>query len=160
MVEIPITIRRATIEDMDPVVGLWGEMMAEHERGDPRIRLAEGALPAYRAYLGYHLMNSESCVRVAEVSGIVVGFCMLTISRNLPMFLPARYGYLSDLVVSRSWRREGIGRRLVAETLEWMRLRKIDSVQLQHYSFNKTGETFWKAMGFKDYYTRMWLDGF
>jgi ribosomal protein S18 acetylase RimI-like enzyme len=153
-----IAIRRATLDDMAPIVQLWGEMMDHHARNDPRIRLAEGALAAYRAYLGYHLLHSESCVRVAESFDGINGYCLLTICQNLPMFLPARYGYLSDLVVMQGRRREGTGRRLVQEALQWLRQRRIDSIQLQHYSFNEVGRSFWKAMGFKDYYTRMWLD--
>ena len=153
-----IKIRRATIEDLDPILKLWGAMMAEHERQDPRIRLAEGALSAYRAYVGYHLMASDSCVRVAEVPEGLVGFCLLTISRNLPMFLPARYGYLSDLVVAESRRRQGIGRALVNEGAEWLKQRNIHSVQLQYYAFNEAGRAFWESMGFNPFFTRMWLD--
>jgi GNAT superfamily N-acetyltransferase len=133
-------------------------MMADHSAQDPRIHLTEGAIPAYRAYLGYHLASGESCVCVAEAAGRVVGFCLLTISRNLPMFLPARYGYLSDLVVEPAWRRRGIGRALFEQSLGWLHGNKIQSVQLQFYAFNKSGAAFWQAMGFNPYYTRMWRD--
>ena len=84
--EAAIQIRQAMPEDMEAIVRLWGEMMDEHVRRDPRIRLADGALDAYRSHLGYHLAHSESCVRVAVSRAAVVGFCLLTISRNLPMF--------------------------------------------------------------------------
>lgn len=157
---ITIRIRKATLEDLDEIVELWGQMMAEHARNDPRVRLAEGALPAYRTYAGYHLVHGDSCVRVAETQGGLVGFCLLTICRNLPMFLPPRYGYLSDLVVDKAWRRQHIGRRLVEESAEWLRQRNVRSVQLQYYSFNRAGEAFWQAMGFEPYYTRMWLNLF
>ena len=154
----PFGVRAATLGDLPRILELWGAMMAEHSDQDPRIHLTEGAIPAYRAYVGYHLASGESCVRVAEAAGRVVGFCLLTISRNLPMFLPARYGYLSDLVVAPAWRRRGIGRALFAEGLDWLRENKIPSAQLQFYAFNKSGAAFWKAMGFNAYYTRMWRD--
>ena len=153
-----VSIRKATFEDLGTILELWEAMMAGHERGDSRIRLAAGARPAYRAYVGYHLAHSESCVRVAEGPEGVIGFCLVSINRNLPMFEPERYGYLSDLAVAPAWQRQGIGRALFADVSRWLRVRSISSIQLQHYSFNAAGEAFWRAMNFKPFYTRMWLD--
>src|SRR5512140_455377 len=99
MLEPEFHVREATSGDLPRIIELWSAMMDEHERNDGRIRLADGALAAYRAYTSYHLTSSESCLRVAEAGGQVVGFCLVTISRNLPMFLPPQYGYLSDLMV-------------------------------------------------------------
>lgn len=153
-----VFIRKATFEDLGVILELWDKMMDEHQRRDPRIRLTEGALAAYRSYLSYHLVHSESCVRVAEGPAGVVGFCLLTINRNLPMFHPERYGYLSDLAVEGSWRRQGIGRALLADVSRWLAGMNVHSIQLQYYSFNGAGEAFWRAMGFSPFYTRMWLD--
>lgn len=154
----PWRIRRADYADLEDVLRLWARMMREHEKADARIRLAAGALAAYRSYAGYHLTNGHSRVLVAEAGGEVIAFCLMTITRNLPMFLPDRYGYLSDLYVDPAYRRRGIGRRIVAELIDWLAEYRISSVQLQYYSFNETGEAFWRSLGFNPYYTRMWLD--
>jgi GNAT superfamily N-acetyltransferase len=151
-------IRIAVYEDLDLILGMWGEMMVEHERNDRRIRLADTALPSYRAYLGYHIHNSASRVFVAEVGGELAGFCLLTISRNLPMFLPERYGYLSDLFVRPRARRRGLGRRMVENAMKWLGENNVHSVQLQYYQFNEGGGAFWRSMGFAPFYARMWLD--
>ena len=158
MTDLEIHIRPARLENLDAIARLWIAMMQDHRRADPRVRLADGAAAAYSAYVNYHLTERDSCVRVVEVEGRVVAFGLLTIARNLQMFDPPRFGYLSDLVVDAAWRRRGIGRRLVAHLLEWLRRRKIDCLQLQHYENNKAGEAFWRACGFEPYYTRMWLD--
>lgn len=151
-------IRKATLQDMDGVLHLWSLMMKDHQERDPRVRLAAGALIAYRAYAGYHLNQAESFFRVVEQDGQIIAFCLLTINRNLPMFLPERYGYLSDLVVAAHKRGQGIGSRLTGEGCQWLKAHGVHSVQLQYYFDNKVGEAFWSSQGFKPYYTRMWLD--
>lgn len=158
MMDPSAQIRPADFADLDAIVDLWGEMMDDHGRQDPRIRLSGAALQSYRAYVAYHLPSSDACIRVAERGGRIVGMCVVTISRNLPMFLPARHGYLSDLMVSPSCRRQGLGRALVRDCLAWLRAKGIDSVQLQFYCFNRRAEAFWRAMGFDPFYTRMWRD--
>jgi ribosomal protein S18 acetylase RimI-like enzyme len=155
-------IRDAQYADLQPVLDLWMAMMNEHESFDPRIRLARGADAAYRAYVGYHLNNEDSRVLVAlpeeEDGETLFGFCLVTINRNLPMFLPPRYGYLSDLVVARDYRRMGIGRALVDEVRRWLSRQRIETIQLQVYAQNLGGAAFWQSMGFVPYYDRLWLD--
>ena len=104
------------------------------------------------------MVFSSSRVLLAESGGVPAGFCLMAITNNLKMFLPERYGYLSDLYVHPRARRQGIGRRLVESELAWLAEHGVASVQLQFYQFNKTGEAFWRAMGFEPYYTRMWRD--
>ena len=88
---------------MAKILDLWTAMMSDHEEFDPRIKLAEGARGAYRAYLNYHLSSDESRLAAAETEGEeggrIVGFSLVTINRNLPMFMPPLYGYLSDIAV-------------------------------------------------------------
>lgn len=153
-------IRAATEQDFSAILDLWNRMMAEHQAFDPRIRLAEGAEAAYRAYLAYHVRNDESRVGVAEAdeSDSVAAFCLCSINRNLPMFLPPRYGYLSDLVVGDAVRRRGIGRALVLDARLWLRGHSIGSMQLQVYTENSGAAAFWRAMGFESFYDRMWLE--
>ncbi|HOE96117.1 MAG TPA: GNAT family N-acetyltransferase [Candidatus Sumerlaeota bacterium] len=151
-------IRPAQTGDLTAILELWSAMMRDHERSDERIRLAPGAVAAYRTYANYHVSHPDSQVLVAEADSEIVGFVLLTISRNLPMFQPAHYGYLSDMAVREDWRRRGVGQALLDRVRRWLMARDIHTIQLQYYDFNELGAAFWKAMGFRPYYTRMWLD--
>jgi GNAT superfamily N-acetyltransferase len=137
-------------------------MMQEHQEFDPRIHLADGAETAYRAYLGYHLSQADSRVGVACVEApegrLVAGFYLAIVNRNLPMFMPPEYGYLSDLAVLPPYRRRGIGRALVGDLRQWLRSRKNSTIQLQYYVRNERPRAFWNSLGFQPYYERMWLD--
>lgn len=157
--EASFHVRSATFDDLDAILRLWQAMMREHEAGDSRIQLAGGAVAAYQSYVGYHLANSDSLVLAAESTADdrrVIGFTLGTVTRNLPMFLPPRYGYLSDIAVDAAWRRHGVGRALVERLTRWLNGRDAQAIQLQYYQFNAAGAAFWEAMGFKPYYTRMW----
>ena len=47
-------------------------------------------------------------------------------------------------------RRQGIGRRLVAEALDWIRGRGVARVEIQVATGNREGQAFWRAIGFAD----------
>lgn len=151
-------IRAAGNHDIDDIIEIWSAMMNGHETMDSRIQLAPGAVTAYRGYVCHHLANRDARVFVAEAEERIVGFGLIVIQRNLPMFLPPYYGYLSDLAVDETQRGRGIGRALVAAIVQWLRTRGIDSIQLQHYTENENAGGFWTNSGFTPFYRRMWRD--
>ncbi len=153
-----VRLRDAIEEDVPQVVRLWGDMMREHEGFEARLRLSEKALPAYEMYLLMHLRSSRSLVRVAErEEGGVCGFCCAYVAQNLPMFEPPDLGYVSDLYVEPSRRREGIGRALLESVRLWFGERQIAELHLQVYVRNEKGLGFWKSQGFEAFFQRMVL---
>jgi GNAT superfamily N-acetyltransferase len=153
-----VDIRPATLRDLDTIVNLWMAMMHEHASFDPRVRLSESAEKGYRQYARHYIARSDATVFIAEHDREVVGFCLAYRAQNLPMFCPEQYGYLSDLVVRNDWRGRGIGSALFQKTRGWFRDRQITHVQLQVYSLNADGMTFWKKMGLTDFVCSMRLE--
>ena len=152
-------LRRAVEEDLPRLVELWMEMMRGHEDFDPRVVLTAKAATAYRDYLQSHMRSAKSVVVVAEAEGDgVVGFCSAYMSRNLSMFAPEEFGYISDLAVAPSYQRRGVGTQLLEYVTEWFRRYDIRCVQLQVYSHNRVGRDFWAARGFKPFVERQWLE--
>lgn len=60
-----------------------------------------------------------------------------------------RRGYLHHLAVARKWRRQGIGRKLVAASLEKLRSQGIPKCNLFLFASNKAGRLFWRHLGWK-----------
>ncbi|MBN1517245.1 GNAT family N-acetyltransferase [Candidatus Sumerlaeota bacterium] len=153
-----IRIRRGRSADIDAVVELWIAMMQDHEQFEPHLKLSPNAAQEYQHYATYHVLNRDSSLVVAEDDRKIVGYCLAYRTKNLPMFLPEYYGYLSDLAIAPGYQRKGLGASLLKRTLEWMRQNGVRNMQLQVYERNAGGKKFWSAQGFDQYVRGMWLD--
>ena len=158
--ELPdgVAIRPAALSDLDAIVSLWLGMMREHEAFDSRVRLGPSAGEAYENYARHYVTRSDAPVFVAEHDGEVIAFGLAYRARNLPMFLPDHYGFLSDLVVTPSWRGRGIGTALVGEITRQLRAQDVTHVQLQVYHNNARARAFWHRVGFTEFVHGLWLD--
>lgn len=94
------------------------------------------------------LGNNSAVILVAEAESRVIGMCsgQLTIStaEGGPALL------IEDVVVDKPWQGRGIGRALMAALEQWARARKVMRLQLLADRNNKTGQEFYKALGWQD----------
>jgi len=158
-------IRQARRRDADAMARLWIAMMEEHRGFERRVRLSEDAHEAYAEYVRYHCGRRDSVMFVVEARGQtdrsdreIVGFSLAYRARNLPMFLPEQYGFISDVTVAAPFRGRGLGRRLVERTREEFEEMGLPHAQLQVYRANDGGRRFWRRMDFEPYIEGMWLD--
>ena len=145
-----IAIEPARLRDSPLLAELWVAMMRDLSARDQRIVLSEWSGDFYQSYVEHHIRNDESDVLVARdgPDGPIVGYCLAHVSHSLPMFLPEKYGYLSDIVLQEGWRRRRIGRALVERIESAMKRRGISTIQLHVYDCNGQGEAFWQTMGY------------
>ena len=61
-----------------------------------------------------------------------------------------RRGYLHHLAVAPTYRRQGIGKRMVQHCLDRLRQRGIPKCNIFLFAGNSEGKEFWEAVGFKD----------
>lgn len=109
-----ITIRDMTVEDIGAVIQLGGqfsELLASEKDEFWDEETLRGWVEA-----------GQDIMLVAESGGRVAGFHLTQ------LHLPSRSGYLSDIAVDPSFRRQGIASRLLDETLSRMKRQGITYV--------------------------------
>ncbi len=120
---IPLMIREATVSDIDPMIKLLTELFSIE---------ADFTIDPIRQRRGLHLFldgcGKHRCMRVAETGGRVVGMC--TAQTVISTAEGAITAWIEDLVVDETYRRQGIGCRLIRSVEAWARARGIRRLQL------------------------------
>ena len=123
-------IRIMKIEDYEKVYDLWihTEGMGLNTTDDSREGIAK-----------YLLRNPNTCF-VAEDDGKIVGVIMSGHD--------GRRGFIYHTTVMKEYRRQGIGKKLVASALAALETQGIHKVALVAFEKNVSGNIFWEKIGF------------
>jgi ribosomal protein S18 acetylase RimI-like enzyme len=151
MAPITFAIRQAIPEDTAAIVEIWKEFMDFHAVRDRHFTRSVQGHERFADFISGRIVHDASCVVVAEQAQKVVGYCLAVLSHYPPVFLYDTYGMISDLAVSASHRRQGIGQALVEHALAWFAERKISRIELRVAITNEISMAFWRKMGFNPY---------
>jgi ribosomal protein S18 acetylase RimI-like enzyme len=122
------TIREMTDGDYDTVHALW--------KATPGIGLSEAdERQNIASFLAYNRGLSFVAEAGARLAGAVLGS------------FDGRRGYLHHLAVAPEVRRAGIGRALVARSLEALRVRGVRRCHIFVMAGNEDGRRFWERVG-------------
>lgn len=123
-------MRNMYIDDHDSVYALWLSCpgMGLNNLDDSREGIAK-----------YLARNPDTCF-VAVEQGNIIG-AILTGHDG-------RRGYISHTAVSPSYRRQGIGGKMVETALNTLKAQGINKVNLVAFAHNEKGNAFWEKMGF------------
>jgi GNAT superfamily N-acetyltransferase len=153
-----MTTRRAKPEDTPAIAALWMEMMGEHAERDPRFGISAEGEAAYREYVEGILGNPDVAVYVAESDGAPVGYTIALILENPSVFQMRKYGFIGEMIVTKDFRRSGLGRELWDRARRWFLRKGIGVAQLNVSVVNPSGKEFWESVGFRDFLEIKWLD--
>jgi len=151
-------IRPATHRDVEAIGDLWVELMNYHATLDSRFSVPRHGRNNYVRQLQKALRDESFQVLVAVEDRRVIGYVMGYIGQNPPIFAKPRFGFIADLCVTQTQRRQGVGQRLVREICRWFHLRGLDSVQMNVAHHNPQSQAFWRKLGSTDYLDHMWID--
>jgi len=144
-------VRPAVWEDSEDLIALWLENGEYHRRLDPQYyQFRRSASVEFGSYLRKAL-NDPNWRVLSGVTGEdeVVGLAVATLQRRPPVMLEEWYGFIDTLIVREDLRRQGLGRMLIQDLLQWFREKNARTVELSMASKNALGEKFWTALGFE-----------
>ncbi len=153
-----ITIRKATTKDVPAIVELWKELMDYHKKLDPLFTRSPAGHKRFAEFLTNHINNADSRVLIALHRTRPVGYCMATISKYPPVFEKQQYGELSDMAVTKKYRRRGIGKELIKAVRKWYAKKSINRIEARYSTANEVAAGFWAGAGFNPYLKTTFLE--
>ena len=143
-------IRDARGPDREAIVAMWRELMAHHRAQDSRFLVAPDGERRYSRHIQEMMRSRDARVLVAETveRSPICGYLVVELQERPPMAMPGVYGFLSDIYVLESARRQGVGRLLFAEAQRWLTVRKAVAIELYVAEANPAAAAFWQALGF------------
>jgi ribosomal protein S18 acetylase RimI-like enzyme len=144
-------IRAATSEDVSAITALWQELMDFHQARDPLFARAADGHVRFAEFIEGRIASTTACVLVAVEPPMLVGFCLATIAKLLPLFAQPTYGAILDLAVTAAYQRQGIGQALVVEAVRWFREHQIERLEVRVSVANEVATAFWRKIGFSPY---------
>lgn len=143
-----IIIREASDSDLEALVLCHSRFMEHHIIGDERFSLRAKASEKWSGQIAAELHNSDSLVLVAEDNSKIVGCAYILIKSGALDFGPEKIGYICDVFIEADYRRLGIARRFLSYGLNWLRTRKIFTIEASWSIHSEEAKSTWPALGF------------
>lgn len=149
-----MTIERAVPRDMQPMLRLMRQLAAEHAAIDPYFMPGDEWQDSLEMMFLDRMGRREHFIGLAKAGGRVIG--MITAGlQNSPVFQLKPRAMIENVVVDQGYRRQGVGKTLVAAALAWCRERQVAYIELSVATGNPAGLRFWEACGFEPIMMRL-----
>lgn len=155
---ISVILREAQESDLEDIIRLWHELMDVHARQDAYFCTAESAIDAYRQFTRLNIRNANSLILVAEIDGMVVGEILAKVYEYPPIYPRMSYIEILEIAVTQTYRRRGVGAKLVAAVLKHCREKGFHYFECSVSSANASGQCFWQKMGFREVMRRYYRE--
>lgn len=156
-------IRKAILKDAPAVMELWKEFMKYHDeliikkdkRFIPQFVKKKESPELFRKFVEKNIRSKNGEIYVVEVDDKLVGYSLIYIKDNIPVFEIEKLGCISDLYVKKEYRMKGISSKLKDETIKWFKKKGIKDLCLTIYPLNEHAYSIYKKWGFFDFHLEM-----
>jgi len=152
-----LIIRLAGVDDIEALCRLYFDFHEFHVRGVPDRLLSLGEPPdtyehseLYRS-LERIVKEGDSALFLAEVAHQPVALAEVHVRQDEtnPLKVSRRYAHLQSLMVRGSFRRQGIGTRLVKAVQEWAKEKGAAEMRLETWEFAEGPREFYEHIGYR-----------
>jgi ribosomal protein S18 acetylase RimI-like enzyme len=152
-------IRKALTCDVPQIVELWKELMDFNKQYDEHWSRLETGHENFGDFINSHIADEAFCVLVAEADKDIVGYCLSEIQKCDPHILKIQeYGHISNIAVTKDYRRKEIGEDLLQKTVDWFSKKGIHRIEVCVGIGNKSARKFWTKMGFTVFVENRFLE--
>lgn len=131
--------------------------MVFHSERDSWFDICEDGFAGFTEHLRHCLNDDRAILLVADVSGMVIAYCLAEMLRRQPVFQNRNYAVISDLAVDINHRRTGVGSTLTTSMLNLLRDKGISRIEVSVALCNEVSTSFWRKMGFTPYMEKLYL---
>lgn len=155
-----MVIREATGADGEALGRLGALLMDVHYNFNRHRFLDPGqdAAKGYARFLVSQLRHPDAVIFVAELRGVVVGYCYAAIEPLSWKELRDEAGFIHDLALDADARRQGAARQLLDAAVAWFRRRKMARVMLWTSPENAAAQQLFESAGFRPTMTEMTME--
>lgn len=133
---------------MNDLLFLWNEMMDSHIGMHPDFRISKNADMAMASNFTNIFDDTTSEIFVAEEDNKIIGMLIAQFRVGLPYTRTEKTGYFRDVSVTKSFRRTGVGKKLVEAGIKFLSSLDVEYIDLITGAENEESNEFWKKMGF------------
>ena len=146
-----VLLRVAALEDYDEMCMLLEQGDYFHAQALPQVFRSIGGPARSRGYFQKILDNDNAAIFVAEQQGKLIGLVRSEVrtAPDVPLFVPRHFVYIDDLVVSESFRHQGIGKALVECVHQWAQEKGLTEVELGVWEFNTSARMLYEKLGYQ-----------
>ena len=148
-------IKEATIKDFDELLKLKLESKKEERKLNRELTPVEKVKKYYEEYLRNDLKSKWRAVFVAVENGNIIGVITGKTYRTLYIAGYKRVGHISNLFVSKEFRKKAVAQKLIKEVVKWFKKKKAVEIGLELYEHNVPAINLYHKLGFKNYSVKM-----
>ncbi|MDH5632133.1 MAG: GNAT family N-acetyltransferase [Gammaproteobacteria bacterium] len=147
-----ITVRTATIDDLDGICRIADEINTLHHEHAPQDFLPANDVTRDRDMWQQAIEAEDGVLFVALRDNAVIGFvsAILITNHHISFLVPKRICRINSVVVSATERRSGVATQLFAWVESWAKSESADQLALNVANWNAGAITFYEQNGFVD----------
>ncbi|MBN1699137.1 MAG: GNAT family N-acetyltransferase [Spirochaetales bacterium] len=133
------------------IVSLWKDYIDFHAQLDPFFVRKRDGEARYMKYIIEQIHLSKSLVLVGLDNENIAAYSLAQIKMYPPVFQQYTYGYIADMAVKTEYQNRNLGDMMLTGIIKWFKSKHIHRIELQVFSHNMVGNSFWRKHGFKDF---------